>query len=275
MSPVQIWCNEAQERYVLAIPPAQLDRFKAICERERCPYAVVGTATADGRLHRRRSGVQQRAGRNGARRCSASRQRCCATSRRVPTHGRIRCAEIDTARCRAARAATAGGGRQDVLDFHRRPHRRRQQRARPDGGPVAGAGGRLRGDARRSHATSAKRWRWASARRSRSSMGRLGPHGGGRGGHNIMAAPDRRHPDVSSRPTGWRRPGTRARTRRSSTRCAPWAWSFARARHRIPVGKDSMSMKTTWKDGGTEQSRDRAPVARGLGLCAGRRCARH
>jgi len=50
MSPVQIWCNEAQERYVLAIPPAQLDRFKAICERERCPYAVVGTATADGRL---------------------------------------------------------------------------------------------------------------------------------------------------------------------------------------------------------------------------------
>src|SRR6185295_5397423 len=50
MSPVQIWCNEAQERYVLAILPAQLDRFKAICERERCPYAVVGTATADGRL---------------------------------------------------------------------------------------------------------------------------------------------------------------------------------------------------------------------------------
>src|SRR5258706_3361963 len=50
MSPVQIWCNEAQERYVLAIPPAELARFEAICERERCPYAVVGTATADGRL---------------------------------------------------------------------------------------------------------------------------------------------------------------------------------------------------------------------------------
>ncbi len=50
MSPVQIWCNEAQERYVLAIAPDQLSRFKSICERERCPYAVVGTATADGRL---------------------------------------------------------------------------------------------------------------------------------------------------------------------------------------------------------------------------------
>ena len=45
MSPVEIWCNEAQERYVLAIMPDDLERFTAICERERCPYAVVGEAT--------------------------------------------------------------------------------------------------------------------------------------------------------------------------------------------------------------------------------------
>jgi phosphoribosylformylglycinamidine synthase len=50
MSPREIWCNEAQERYVLAIDPAQLERFRAICERERCPFAVLGTATSDGRL---------------------------------------------------------------------------------------------------------------------------------------------------------------------------------------------------------------------------------
>src|SRR5258706_1785804 len=50
MPPVQIWCSEAQERYVPALPPAELAHFEAICERERCPYAVVGTATADGRL---------------------------------------------------------------------------------------------------------------------------------------------------------------------------------------------------------------------------------
>ncbi len=50
MSPREIWCNEAQERYVLAISKQDLDRFKAICERERCPFAVLGTATADGRL---------------------------------------------------------------------------------------------------------------------------------------------------------------------------------------------------------------------------------
>ncbi len=50
MSPREIWCNEAQERYVLAIAPAALEGFRALCERERCPFAVLGTATADGRL---------------------------------------------------------------------------------------------------------------------------------------------------------------------------------------------------------------------------------
>jgi len=50
MSPREIWCNEAQERYVLAIAPWSLAAFKAICERERCPFAVLGTATADGHL---------------------------------------------------------------------------------------------------------------------------------------------------------------------------------------------------------------------------------
>jgi phosphoribosylformylglycinamidine synthase len=50
MSPREIWCNEAQERYVLAISPNDLEGFRKICERERCPFAVVGTATDDGRL---------------------------------------------------------------------------------------------------------------------------------------------------------------------------------------------------------------------------------
>ncbi|EAU65257.1 phosphoribosylformylglycinamidine synthase [Stigmatella aurantiaca] len=46
MSPVEIWCNEAQERYVLAVAPEHLARFVALCERERAPYAVLGEATA-------------------------------------------------------------------------------------------------------------------------------------------------------------------------------------------------------------------------------------
>ena len=50
MSPLEIWCNESQERYVLAVEPDNIDRFAAICDRERCPYAVVGEATADAQL---------------------------------------------------------------------------------------------------------------------------------------------------------------------------------------------------------------------------------
>ncbi|WP_153110823.1 phosphoribosylformylglycinamidine synthase [Propionivibrio limicola] len=50
MSPAEIWSNEAQERYVLAIPPSRLPEFQAMCERERCPFAVVGTTTDDNRL---------------------------------------------------------------------------------------------------------------------------------------------------------------------------------------------------------------------------------
>jgi phosphoribosylformylglycinamidine synthase len=50
MSPLQIWCNEAQERYVLAVAPERLPQFSAICERERCPFAVLGEANATGAL---------------------------------------------------------------------------------------------------------------------------------------------------------------------------------------------------------------------------------
>ena len=50
LSPMQVWSNESQERYVLAIGPEQLLEFEAICQRERCPYAVVGEATAERRL---------------------------------------------------------------------------------------------------------------------------------------------------------------------------------------------------------------------------------
>ena len=45
MSPMQIWCNEAQERYALAIAPERMAKFRDICERERCLYCVVGEAT--------------------------------------------------------------------------------------------------------------------------------------------------------------------------------------------------------------------------------------
>nr|WP_300150078.1 phosphoribosylformylglycinamidine synthase [Propionicimonas sp.] len=50
LAPKEIWCNESQERYVLAIAPGSLERFAALCGRERCPFAVVGVAKDDGQL---------------------------------------------------------------------------------------------------------------------------------------------------------------------------------------------------------------------------------
>ncbi|MCO4837790.1 MAG: phosphoribosylformylglycinamidine synthase [Oceanospirillaceae bacterium] len=50
MSPLAIWCNEAQERYVLAVPPENMATFEALCARERCPHAIVGEATQEHHL---------------------------------------------------------------------------------------------------------------------------------------------------------------------------------------------------------------------------------
>jgi phosphoribosylformylglycinamidine synthase len=50
MAPKEIWCNESQERYVLAIAPESLAQFQALCERERCPFAVIGVATEERQL---------------------------------------------------------------------------------------------------------------------------------------------------------------------------------------------------------------------------------
>lgn len=50
MSPMEIWCNESQERYVLAVAPEDLSYFEGLAKRERCPFAVVGTATKEERL---------------------------------------------------------------------------------------------------------------------------------------------------------------------------------------------------------------------------------
>lgn len=50
LTPMQVWCNESQERYVLALRPDDVPAFAALCERERCLFAVVGEATADRHL---------------------------------------------------------------------------------------------------------------------------------------------------------------------------------------------------------------------------------
>ena len=50
MSPLELWCNESQERYVLAVPADRIATFRQLCARERCPFAIVGEATTERRL---------------------------------------------------------------------------------------------------------------------------------------------------------------------------------------------------------------------------------
>ncbi|MDM3657032.1 AIR synthase-related protein, partial [Proteus mirabilis] len=50
MSPLEIWCNDSQERYVLAVSPEKMTLFDALCQRERAPYAVIGEATHEREL---------------------------------------------------------------------------------------------------------------------------------------------------------------------------------------------------------------------------------
>ncbi len=68
LSPMEIWCNEAQERYVLALAPGSLAQFAVLCERERCPFAVGGKSPATD--------------------CSRSPTRCCTARRSIC---RLRC----------------------------------------------------------------------------------------------------------------------------------------------------------------------------------------
>ena len=72
LSPMEIWCNESQERYVLALVPGTQAAFAALCERERCPYAVVGEITGDGRLLVTDREATQRDAADGARDSAAN-----------------------------------------------------------------------------------------------------------------------------------------------------------------------------------------------------------
>ncbi len=137
-------------------------RSRLICERERCPFAVVGVATEERAAGR--SATIEAPGRRPAEStcrwtcCSASRRRCTATSRACAR--RAAAARPDRRRPaggRDRRAAPSDRGLQALPDHHRRPHRRRPEQPRPDGRPVAGAGGRLRRDAGRLRAAFAAR----------------------------------------------------------------------------------------------------------------------
>ena len=251
------------------------DRFAAICERERCPFAVVGAATARRAARRRRSAFRQSAGRHGPRR--AARQAAEDDARRART---------SRARCRRSisPASTVEDAAYRVLQLPAVADKTFLVTigdrtvgglvlARSDGRPVAGAGRRCRGDAdglrrlsrrgdgdRRAHAARADR------------RAGVGPHGGRRGDHQHRRGGDRAARATSSCPrTGWRRPGIPARTPRSTTPCARWRWSCAR--RSASAFRSARTRCRCARRGATaaRQGRDRAAVADRHGVRAGRR----
>jgi hypothetical protein len=131
---MQIWSNEAQERYVLAIDASRLDEFRGFCERERCPFAVVARR-ARGTAGRRRPALRQRAGEHAAR--GPARQAAAHASRgeAARSAAAARSSADDPQGSGVSRAAPSHGRGQDFPRDHRRPHRGRALRARPDGGP--------------------------------------------------------------------------------------------------------------------------------------------
>ena len=282
MTPMQIWSNEAQERYVLAIDRARLADFERLCERERCPFAVVGEARADHqlvvddplfenapvdmplevllgkppRMHRDvKRGTRKLA---PARLSSASSSRtpptaCCACR---PSPTRPSSSPSAIAPWAACARATRWSGPWQV--------------------PVADCAVTTMGyhDVR-----AARRWRSASARRWRSSTVRR--RAAWRWARRSPTSPPRRSRELGDvkLSANWMcaagHPGEDAAlfdtVRAVGMELCP-ALGIA-----IPVGKDSMSMKTTWTRPGDRrgQGGHRAALAHRLGLRAGHRRAPH
>ena len=239
--------------------PDLLPLFEQMCERERCPFAVVGVATDErmaagpGRRPRGSSAVPSTCRWTC---CSASRRRCMRDVKRIARARRHVWSwtgvELEEVAFDVLRHPTVASKRflvtigDRTVGGHEPP--------RPDGRPVAGAGGRLRGDAGRlPPACAARRWPWASARRwRRSNAPGLGPHGGGRGRHQPAGGADRAQNRASSCRCNWMaacgEPGEDAAlydtVRAVGLELCP-ALGIG-----VPVGKDSLSMKTRWSDGG-------------------------
>lgn len=146
MAPHEIWSNESQERYVLAVSAVDFERFKAICERERCPFAVVGEATEEQHLtvsdsHFGNTPVDMPLdvllGKPPRMHRSVTREAELGDDF-DPSE-----LDLDSAVQRVLNHP-AVASKSFLIDHHWRPHHHRPGCPRPDGRPVAGSGGRLR-----------------------------------------------------------------------------------------------------------------------------------
>ena len=147
MSPLEIWCNEAQERYVLALEAGALDGFVALCRRERCPFAVIGAGDATTAGSSSSTTADRRARRSTCRSptCSAGRRACTASAARRRRRGDGFDADALDPRERSTRllrlpAIADKGFLVTIGDRSVGGH----DQPRPAGRPLAGAGQRRR-----------------------------------------------------------------------------------------------------------------------------------
>ena len=140
LAPKEIWCNESQERYVLAVNPDLMPLFEQMCERERCPFAVVGVATAGRELVVEDGPGGERVIDMPLEVLLGKPPRVHRDVQRLPRHApRARPDGRAAGDGGAGRAAPPHGGEQALPGDHRRPHRGRPVAPRPDGRPLAGA----------------------------------------------------------------------------------------------------------------------------------------
>ena len=259
MTPMQIWSNESQERYVLAIAGDRIDEFERLCERERCPFAVVGDRARRRPARGRGLALRQQARGHAAR--GAARQAAAHAPRREAP-GAGSCAPFDTSAIDLREAAyrvlrlPAVADKTFLVTIGDRTVGgmcARDQMVGPWQVPVADCAVTTMGYA----TSSARPWPSASARRSRSSTAR--PRGAWRWARRSRTSPrrpSRRIGDIKLS-ANWMcaagHPGEDASlfdtVKAVGMELCP-ALGVA-----IPVGKDSMSMKTTWTDAATGEAK--------------------
>ena len=276
MTPVQVWCNEAQERYVLALRADRLDLFRTLCERERCPFAVVGTATAEHQLV-----VEDPLFGNQPVDMDLSvllgkpPKMTRDVQRRWRTLPVLRLEQVEVEGGGAACATAACRGRQDFSHQHRRPHRGRSVQPRPARRSLAGAGGGCGGNADgvrylsgrghgngRAHAAGIDRRACIGAHCDRG-----GDHQYRRGAHRLSRRGQAlRQLDGAGRPSRRRRrplrygPGGRLGT-------VPGAGDRRPGWQRLHVDEDGMGRRGATEGGHGAGFADR------VGLCSRGRCA--
>ena len=264
LSPMQLWCNESQERYVLGIAAGASGRVRSDLRaralpvrggrhrhRRRAPGGGLRRTAGNGRWHRAENrAIDLPMDLLFGKAPKMHRDTAHAGRRRAGPELELPRSDLRDAGLRVLAHPTVAA--KQLPGHHRRPHRRRPDRARPDGRPVADAGGRLRDHPAPISIGFAGE---AMAIGERTPLALLDAAASARmavGEAHHQPAPPRRSPSLDRsqavRQLDGRRRRIRAKTRCCTTRCKAVGLELCPELDiSIPVGKDSLSMQAQWQ----------------------------